>query len=337
MTGTEREWLKRIHRRLGIRLRPAERAGGKEETSLFRLPSGAFVRAEEPLTDRERNMLAWLLEAGIDAPETAGDAFAEWVKQCLAGRPVPPSSEFRARPWNRRVILLMKIHGSVSNRFDEDLAEVARAYFAEGDPWIVSAGESLRVLMVPVSVLVEAGEDRDGSLRQSLIQAAEGWAEAVTSEAGRRVRLFVSPPVSSAEEAGELLAELGRLPGLSDRFSGPRAVTGMWEWETEKLVASLPPDAVRAFLRRFPPETVEVIPGLDRTLETLFRHDLNVSEAARNLFVHRNTLLYRLERFRQETGLDVRSFDDAVVAKLWLLLLRAEGGDRDGGFGQPVQ
>jgi len=50
--------------------------------------------------------------------------------------------------------------------------------------------------------------------------------------------------------------------------------------------------------------------------------DCNVSETAKKLYIHRNTLLYRLDKFKQETGLDVRTFNDAVLVKIALLLYK---------------
>jgi len=58
------------------------------------------------------------------------------------------------------------------------------------------------------------------------------------------------------------------------------------------------------------------------TLETFFALDCNVSETAKRLYIHRNTLLYRMDKFKQETGLDVRTFNDAVLVKLELLLYK---------------
>lgn len=59
-----------------------------------------------------------------------------------------------------------------------------------------------------------------------------------------------------------------------------------------------------------------------QTLETFFELDCNVSETARKLFIHRNTLLYRLDKFKQETELDVRSFNQAVHVKIALQLYK---------------
>ncbi len=56
------------------------------------------------------------------------------------------------------------------------------------------------------------------------------------------------------------------------------------------------------------------------TIEKFFENDLNVSEASRQLFVHRNTLVYRLEKIEKETGLDIRKFDDAIILKFAMLV-----------------
>lgn len=54
---------------------------------------------------------------------------------------------------------------------------------------------------------------------------------------------------------------------------------------------------------------------LMRTAEAFFKHDLNLSETARELFVHRNTLIYRLDRIERTTGLNIRNFKDALTFK----------------------
>ena len=56
------------------------------------------------------------------------------------------------------------------------------------------------------------------------------------------------------------------------------------------------------------------------TIQKFFENNLNVSETSRRLFVHRNTLVYRLEKIKKLTGLDLREFDDAIVFKVALMV-----------------
>ena len=62
----------------------------------------------------------------------------------------------------------------------------------------------------------------------------------------------------------------------------------------------------------------------DETLNTInkfFENNLNVSETSRQLFVHRNTLVYRIEKLEKTTGLDIRTFDDALTFKIALMVV----------------
>ena len=61
----------------------------------------------------------------------------------------------------------------------------------------------------------------------------------------------------------------------------------------------------------------------DETLSTInkfFENSLNVSETSRQLYIHRNTLVYRLEKIKKLTGLDLREFEDAIVFKVALMV-----------------
>ena len=57
------------------------------------------------------------------------------------------------------------------------------------------------------------------------------------------------------------------------------------------------------------------------TVNMFLDNNLNVSETARKLFVHRNTLLYRLEKLEKSTGLDIRVFEDALTLKIALMVV----------------
>ena len=64
-----------------------------------------------------------------------------------------------------------------------------------------------------------------------------------------------------------------------------------------------------------------------KTIEVFFEKNLNVSDSSRQLFIHRNTLVYRLDKIQRQTGLDLRNFDDAVAFKL--LYTIKKGNRRD--------
>ena len=57
------------------------------------------------------------------------------------------------------------------------------------------------------------------------------------------------------------------------------------------------------------------------TIHKFFENNLNISETARQLFVHRNTLVYRLERLERALGLDIRKFEDAMTFKIAMMVL----------------
>ena len=58
------------------------------------------------------------------------------------------------------------------------------------------------------------------------------------------------------------------------------------------------------------------------TINKFFENDLNVSETSRQLFVHRNTLVYRLDKLQKSTGLDLRVFEDAITFKIALMVVQ---------------
>lgn len=58
------------------------------------------------------------------------------------------------------------------------------------------------------------------------------------------------------------------------------------------------------------------------TINKFFENSLNVSETSRQLFIHRNTLVYRLDKLQKSTGLDLRVFEDAITFKIALMVVK---------------
>ena len=58
------------------------------------------------------------------------------------------------------------------------------------------------------------------------------------------------------------------------------------------------------------------------TINKFFENSLNVSETSRQLYIHRNTLVYRLDKIQKSTGLDLRVFEDAITFKIALMVVK---------------
>ena len=89
-----------------------------------------------------------------------------------------------------------------------------------------------------------------------------------------------------------------------------------------RLIYQLPTTLCETFLKEiFKRGSID---SLDQetlfTIQRFFENNLNVSETSRKLFVHRNTLVYRLEKIKKITGLDLREFDHAIVFKIALMV-----------------
>ena len=89
-----------------------------------------------------------------------------------------------------------------------------------------------------------------------------------------------------------------------------------------RLIYQLPTTLCETFLKEvFKTGSID---SLDHetlfTIHRFFENKLNVSETSRKLFVHRNTLVYRLEKIKKLTGLDLREFDDAIIFKIALMV-----------------
>lgn len=90
-----------------------------------------------------------------------------------------------------------------------------------------------------------------------------------------------------------------------------------------RLIYQLPVNLCRMFIHEIFGEKIpeELDEETLSTLEKFFDNNLNVSETSRQLFLHRNTLVYRIEKLQKVTGLDVRNFDDAMTLKIALMVV----------------
>lgn len=89
-----------------------------------------------------------------------------------------------------------------------------------------------------------------------------------------------------------------------------------------RLIYQLPTTLCNLFLNEvFKGNSLEQLDGeMFHTIQVFFENNLNVSETSRQLYVHRNTLVYRLDKIQKLTGLDLRKFDDALIFKVSMMV-----------------
>ncbi len=122
--------------------------------------------------------------------------------------------------------------------------------------------------------------------------------------------------LAKAFKEAQVALEVGKV------FDTEKTIVSYENLGIARLIYQLPTTLCDMFLREvFKRGSIE---SLDHetlfTIQKFFENNLNVSETSRKLFVHRNTLVYRLEKIRKLTGLDLREFDDAIVFKVALMV-----------------
>lgn len=186
--------------------------------------------------------------------------------------------------------------------------------------WLILGSEDL------LSAYHGHSEDRDPvdeSLEESLASLCFGLHEMLTSEWIGECHIAVNYPMVPAQQLLQAIYDLRETIRLGRAFHFGKSIHLPWRLQLEKLLSAVPAHEMNQFLSRTIGSADHILDTETwSTLETFFQLDCNVSETAKKLYIHRNTLLYRLEKFRQETGLDVKTFHDAVLVKLAFLLYK---------------
>ena len=144
----------------------------------------------------------------------------------------------------------------------------------------------------------------------------------VAEEHGARVLIGVSSVVDNLKDLAKAYKEARIALEVGKVFDIEKPVMSYENLGIGRLIYQLPTTLCDIFLQEvFKKGSLE---SLDRetlmTVQSFFENNLNVSETSRKLFVHRNTLVYRLEKIRKLTGLDLREFDHAVTFKVALMV-----------------
>lgn len=90
----------------------------------------------------------------------------------------------------------------------------------------------------------------------------------------------------------------------------------------EEMIMYLDPNKKRDMVQKFSPYFNELDKEMQNTIELFISTGLNISEAAKKLYIHRNTLIYRLDKISKDTGFDIRNFKEASIFMAAYLLWR---------------
>ena len=151
---------------------------------------------------------------------------------------------------------------------------------------------------------------------------AQAAIETLEVDGGLTVCCGIGECKSDSLELGRSYQEALAALRTADLYHLSGSVFKFRDLVLERILLSIPREKAQAILKEILNGAFSMLASQEmmETIKVYFDQDLNLSTAARQLYIHRNTLLYRLEKIRKATGLDLRRFKDAVVLKILLSL-----------------
>jgi carbohydrate diacid regulator len=172
-------------------------------------------------------------------------------------------------------------------------------------------------------ILVKALMTEEEAKEENFTEIARMLVDTVNTELMVGARVAYGTLENDIKRASQSYKEARMALEVGKVFYPDREVIGYNSLGIGRLIYQLQPALCDIFLHEVFGEEVPISFD-DETLVTVnkfFENNLNVSETSRQLFVHRNTLVYRIEKLQKATGLDIRAFDDALTLKIALMVM----------------
>lgn len=186
------------------------------------------------------------------------------------------------------------------------------------EAWLILVSESL------LNSLREDSEEGMDTEHEFLSALCQGLYELISNEwVGGGFQLTVHELISGEAQLVQASLEMQEILNIGRLFHVTEQIYLPWELQLEEVLYGIPQESRERFLaRKGRLRDILADEEVLLTLETFLEMDCNISETAKRLYIHRNTLMYRIDKIKQETGLDVRAFRDAVLMRLLLLLYK---------------
>ena len=235
------------------------------------------------------------------------DVYRRVLKQELSGTDlVSRAGEHQIPQEMERCVLL----------FQMDHTDKASAYSILGELIPLSDTDVLVEMNRHLVALIKDMDGIDGA--DELHQFAEAVQETLLEEAVQTVTVGIGEEKHTLALLGESYAEARRAMEVGRIFNPDSTIHVFRRLMLERFLMNISrEDSIHYHNLLFNRKTSKLFnEEMLQTIEMFFHKDLNLSDTARQLFIHRNTLVYRLDKVQRQTGLDLRHFDDAVTFKI---------------------
>ncbi|MBQ8281414.1 MAG: helix-turn-helix domain-containing protein [Lachnospiraceae bacterium] len=212
----------------------------------------------------------------------------------------------------RRVVYLIE----TKNEKDTNALETVRSLFSGKTKDFITAVDEKNIILVKE---LKKGEGYD-----ELMSTAKMLLDMLNTEAMSRVRVAYGTIVHEIKDISRSYKEAKMALDVGKIFYEERRVIAYNNLGIGRLIYQLPMSLCKMFIKEifdgkspddFDEETIV-------TINKFFENSLNVSETSRQLYIHRNTLVYRLDKLQKSTNLDLRVFEDAITFKIALMVVK---------------
>ena len=209
-----------------------------------------------------------------------------------------------------RVVFL--IETEIDKEFN--VVEIVRSIFPTKQKDFVTAVDEKSIILVK--------ELKEKDSKEEIDQISKHIYDTLSAEAMTSVYVAIGTVVNDLKNVSASYKEAKMAIEVGKIFEENKKIVNYEQLGIGRLIYQLPAPLCKMFIN-------EVLHGLsmdqfdEETLTTVnkfFENNLNVSETSRQLYIHRNTLVYRLDKLQKMTGLDLRNFDDAIIFKIMLMV-----------------
>jgi len=199
---------------------------------------------------------------------------------------------------------------------DSNVLELMRSSFGANNKDFITAVDENNVIVVKDLSEMESFAEIDTLCNE--------YKDCLEKEGIRNVHISYGTIVKEIKEVSRSYKEAKMALDVGKIFFDERNIIAYSELGIGRLIYQLPIPLCKMFIKEIfggkSPDDFD-----EETLTTImkfFENSLNVSETSRQLFIHRNTLVYRLDKLQKTTGLDLRVFEDAITFKIALMVVK---------------